>query len=795
MSAAAALAVASPTSAPQACCRHCGLALSGDAGPFCCNGCAGAYALVQELGLGRYYGRRTIDPAQRLPRPETLPLGNIDAYVAQSADGVSSLNLLVDGLHCPACVWLIETALKTRPEVSEARVNLTSRRLRLHWRGAASDGAVLVELVARLGYRVAPFDPAVLAGGTSASEKELLRALAVAGFAAANVMLLSVAIWSGNVGEMGVATRDLMHWLSALIALPAVTYAGRPFFRSALAALRAGRTNMDVPISIGVVLAVIVSLFETMHSGVHAYFDSAVTLLFFLLVGRYLDHRARGHVRSAAEHLIGLGQSPATIIDADGGTRRVPANVVGVGDTILVAAGERIAADGRVTSGSSSIDKSLIDGESLPLAVAAGAAVYAGMLNLTASLRISVTATGEGTLLAEIVRLMEVAEQGRARYVVLADRVARRYAPAVHLLALITFALWVGSVGWEPALLNAVAVLIITCPCALGLAVPVVQIVASANLMRHGILLKSATALERLAEIDTVAFDKTGTLTLGRLDLLDHPADAAALRVAASLAGTSRHPLSRALCNACPDVPVAEGVREIAGQGLALGGEAGEVRLGSRSFCGIAEAGNADEPELFLTRPGRAPQRFAFADTPRPDADAVIAALKATGKRVLLLSGDRPAAVVPLAARLGIAEWQAGVMPVEKCARLAELAAGGAKVMMVGDGLNDAPALSAAHVSMSPASAADISQNAADIVFQGASLAAVTEVLALARRSACFIRQNIAMAIGYNVLAVPLAMLGHVTPLIAAAAMSSSSLIVVGNALRLSRLQQRGGRS
>jgi Cu2+-exporting ATPase len=305
----------------------------------------------------------------------------------------------------------------------------------------------------------------------------------------------------------------------------------------------------------------------------------------------------------------------------------------------------------------------------------------------------------------------------------------------------------------------------------------------------------TATALERLAEIDTVVFDKTGTLTLGRLDLLVHPSDDAALRIAASLAGVSRHPLSRALRHACPDVAIAEGVREIAGEGRVLATPAGEVRLGSRRFCGIAEDGGAEGPELFLARPGHEAQRFAFADTLRPDAEAVIAALQESGKRVLLLSGDRPTVVASLAARLGIADWQAGVTPAGKCACLAALAAGGATVMMVGDGLNDAPALAAAHVSMSPASAADISQNAADIVFQGASLAAVPEVLALARRSDRFIRQNIAMAIGYNALAVPLAMLGHVTPLIAAAAMSSSSLIVVGNALRLGRTQQWGALS
>jgi len=767
-------------------CEHCGSAIGAGAGRFCCAGCAGAYALVQELDLGQYYDRRTADaPPPATARPAEA--AELARYVVTAADGSSTLNLLVDGIHCAACVWLIETALRRRSNLVEARVNLTSRRLCLRWRGSIAEGAGLADLVSRLGYRAVPFDAARLAVADSGAEKELLLAMAVAGFAAANVMLLSVAVWSGVAGEMGTATRDLLHWLSALIALPAIAYAGRPFFRSAIAALRAGRTNMDVPISIGVTLAAALSLFETMQSGVHAYFDSAITLLFFLLVGRYLDHRARGRARSAAEHLLGLAQAAATVIDADGTRRLVPAAAIAVGDTLLVTAGERIAADGRIASGRSSIDKSLIDGESLPLAVAKGAIVYAGMLNLTAPLRVTVTAIGAATLLAEIVRLMEAAEQGRARYVVLADRIARRYAPAVHLLALATFVLWVGFATWQQALLNAVAVLIITCPCALGLAVPVVQIVASTRLMRRGILLKSATALERLAEIEMVVFDKTGTLTLGRLELAAESADPEALRVAAAIAGASRHPLSRAICRACPGVVLADGVREIAGEGLALSTASGEIRLGSRRFCGVAESSDGDGPELWLARPAYKPHRFHFADTLRPDAAVVIAALQEAGKRVALLSGDRPPVVAALAARLGIAEWQAAMTPAGKCARLAALAADGFKIMMVGDGLNDAPALAASHVSMSPASAADISQNAADIVFQGASLAAVSEALAVARRSLALIRQNIVLAIGYNALAVPLAMLGDVTPLLAAAAMSSSSLIVVGNALRLGR--------
>ncbi len=850
-------------------CAHCGAALAQGTGRFCCTGCAGAYRLITELGLAHYYAGRALDPEARLPRPPEESAAELAIEAPIEADGTATLHLLVDGLHCSACVWLIETALQRQPETVEARVNLTSRRLRLRWRGDGAAGERLLALVQRLGYRVIPFDPIRSVALAESEERRLLRALAVAGFAAANIMLLSVAVWSGLAGEMGTATRDLLHWVSALIALPAIAYAGQPFFRSAIGALRQRRTNMDVPISIGVTLAAAMSLYETMVSGPHAYFDSAVTLLFFLLIGRYLDLRARGRARSAAEHLVGLMAQGATVIAADGSTHRAPASAIVVGDTVLVAVGERIAVDGRIVAGSSSVDKSVIDGESLPVPASAGDTVLAGMLNLAAPLRVTVTATGERTFLAEIVRLMEAAEQGRARLVLLADRVARRYAPAVHGLALVTFIAWLFFAPWQAAMLNAVAVLIITCPCALGLAVPVVQVIASGRLMRRGILLKSATALERLATVDTVVFDKTGTLTLGRLELLpeslplsgdaaglsgedpralrtrvasdEHPSPSSSaglsrastssvsarqvvdardthrhdeasesadralqpdnlpraapqgerelfhrdLALAASLAATSRHPLSQALARACPGAIAAADVVEHPGLGLSLTTPAGEVRLGNRAFCGVGDAVDDGAPELWLAQPGATPTRFVFADRRRPDAAVVIAELRRSGRHVVMLSGDRPLPVGMMARELGIDACRAQVSPSEKQAMLASLAAEGRTVLMVGDGLNDAPALAAAHVSMSPATAADVCQAAADVVFQGQSLAAVTETLETARRAGRLVRQNLVLAIAYNIGAVPLAMLGLVTPLLAAVAMSSSSLLVVGNALRL----------
>lgn len=785
-------------------CLHCGQPVhaaptgEGD-GRFCCPGCASAYDMVRGLGLDSYYARRSLDPDTRPPTPdgEAAAPADVGAWVRDDGEGRARLHLMIDGLHCAACVWLIEAVLARQPGVVSARLNMSTRRLTVVWDPRRAEAGALVAAVTRLGYRVAPYDPVRLGGAQAEQEKALLRALAVAGFAAGNIMLLSVGVWAGHSQGMGVATRDLMHWLSALIAIPAVAYAGQPFFRSALAALRHGRTNMDVPISVGVLLTLGISLFATSQSGAHAYFEAATMLLFFLLIGRYLDARARGRARATAEHLLTLGAAAVTVLDADGRSRVVPPDQVRAGDLVLAAAGDRIPVDGTVEEGRSDLDTSLITGESLPQGAEPGTRVFAGTLNLSAPLRLRVAAVGEGTLLAEIIRLMEVAEQGRARYVAIADRVSRAYTPVVHLLGLAAFLLWaVGlSAPWDQALMIAAAVLIITCPCALALAVPVVQVLASGRLLKRGILLKSATALERLETVDTVVFDKTGTLTVGRPDLVACDGDGAAKALAASLAGASRHPLARALVRAVPGVAVAEAVEELPGRGLLLNGPAGPVRLGSRRWIGIAETSPADAlgdahanaAELWLDRPGQPPVRFAFADALRPDAEAVVAALRRHGYRIELLSGDRPEAVAPVAERLGIEEWQAAVTPSGKVERLERLAAEGRTVLMVGDGLNDAPALAAAAVSLSPTTAADVSQTAADAVFQGDRLAPVIDLLDTARRSDRLVRQNFALSFGYNLVTIPLAFAGFVTPLIAAVAMSASSVAVILNALRLNR--------
>lgn len=767
-------------------CLHCGdpvPSISDGGDGFCCKGCEGAYNLINGLGLKTYYERRTIDPEIKALRPdEDAAMINYRAHIITDEDSTKTLYLMVEGIHCAACVWLIETALAKQDGVLQARVNMSTRRLVLKWRADDIDPNELVGTINALGYRLVPFDPTLLNSENQKSEKELLRALAVAGFATANVMLFSVSVWAGYSQGMMESTRDLMHWLSALVAMPAVAYAGRPFYRSALTAMKSGRTNMDVPISLAVILTAAMSLVQVVNSEEHVYFDSSISLLFFLLIGRYLDRRARGRARGAAEHLLGLNAVAVSVVLEDGTQNLLPPDQVKDGMTVLSTAGERIAVDGVIIDGQSDVDTSLISGESVPVTVKTDDRVFAGTTNLSGALKIKVTATGESTLLAEIVRLMEEAEAGRAKYVAIADRVAQQYGPVVNVLALLTFLFWffIAGVPWHDALLTAVAVLIITCPCALALAVPVVQVIASGRLMRQGILVKTGTALERLAQVKHVVFDKTGTLTQGRAELVNRAdIDEETLMRAATIAAASKHPLSRALCRAVGRVVVKSGVQEVPGSGLVWQ----DVRLGSRSWCGDESAPLSAGPELWLNQPGKAPVCFKFEDHLRSDAHEVIAQLKAQGYGLHLLSGDRPEPVRKVAEGLSIADWQAQCTPKAKCDALEKLD----HPLMVGDGLNDAPALAAAHVSLSPSTAIDVSQTAADAVFQGDRLRPVIEVLGVAKKAEKLVKQNFALAFIYNGVTIPLAVAGYVTPLIAAVAMSTSSLVVIANALRLSR--------
>lgn len=714
----------------------------------------------------------------------------LDLFAVERESGRVRLDLLVPGIHCAGCIRKIEGAVRALPGVEHARVNFTTRRLAVEWLTGRQQAQAIVAAVEALGFEARPFAPEQAAAGEAATaSQQLLRAMVVAGFAAMNIMLLSVSVWSGATD----ATRDLFHAISAAIAIPAIAYAGRPFFASAWSALRHGRTNMDVPISIGVLLATAMSLYETLTSGPHAYFDGATSLLFFLLIGRYLDSVMRDRARSGVAQLLKQSARGALTLTADGSTEYRPIDAIAPGMRVLVAAGERVPVDGIVETGASTVDRSLVTGESMPEAAGVGTKVLAGTLNIDGPLTIRTTAVGESTFVADVVRLMEAAEGGRASYVRLADRAARWYAPVVHLTAALSAAGWlVLGFGWHTALTVAAAVLIITCPCALGLAVPAVQVTAAGLLMRRGLLVKDGAALERLAEVDTVVLDKTGTITLGR-PALDGalPLSAMDSAIAAGLAGGSTHPLSRALAAAIKGAGIAPAalaeVREIPGCGLEaiLAGEV--VRLGRPAWVDAALDVTGDPGLMLLAyRRGEGPSvTIGFRDELRPDAAAAVARLRYMGLDVRILSGDRAPAVERVATEIGVGNWMAGCAPADKVAAIRTLADAGRRVLVVGDGLNDGPALAAGHASMAPSTASDVGQMAADLLFLGDGLDAVPTAIAVSRRSRRHIVQNFVLAIGYNVVAVPIAIVGLATPLIAAVAMSTSSILVIGNALRL----------
>lgn len=691
--------------------------------------------------------------------------------------------LSLPSAHCAACITAVEDALIAHPGVNEARVNLTLKRAMVDADPAVT-AADLVDVLDGIGYEAHELDAsAIAATATDKAGRDLLMRMAVAGFAAMNVMLLSISVWSGAEA----ATRDMFHWISAAITLPTIAFSAQPFFKNAWTALSKGRLNMDVPISLAIGLALVTSLWETSLSGEYAYFDAAIALTFFLLTGRYLDYRTRSIARSAAEELAAL-EVPRALKLVNGEPVETPIAELQAGDHILVRPGGRMPVDGEIIEGQSEIDRSLLTGETLPVFADQGLQVSTGEINLTGPLTIRATAVGEQSSLYRMAELVAVAESGRNLYTSLADSAAKLYAPGVHILAALSFVGWYIYSGDVRTALNiAAAVLIITCPCALGLAVPAVTTAASGRLFKKGMLIKHATALERLAEVDTVVFDKTGTLTAGApvlLDVSDH--DSQILSVAMALALASGHPLAQSLVKAATQSGAkpaqVEALKEVPGFGTEGQWNGTRVRLGRAAWVGAKPLSTT---ATYLQIGDAAPVAFRFVDALRPGAAQTVAALKAAGKEVLLVSGDTAPAVETLADQLGIDRWTAEALPEDKVNRIQELAGQGKHVLMVGDGLNDTAALAAAHVSISPASALDAARVAADIVLLGNDLDPIADAVSTAKSATRRIRENFRIATVYNVIAVPIAVIGLATPLVAALAMSASSITVSLNALRL----------
>lgn len=789
-------------------CWHCGdglpaqpvrTQLDGAERSMCCAGCAAAAAWIRDAGLHDYYRLRTRH-GQRIDADADVDLAAWDrddllaAHVRKHGDE-HEITLLIEGIACAACAWLIGRALPRVPGVIEADANAVTGRLHLRWRPDQVPLSAIVRQLHELGYR-----PHLASGETAerarrAERRDLLKRLAVAGLGAFQAMMLAEALYLDFHNTMELATRDFFRWFTFLVSTPVVFYAGQPFLSGMVRELRMRRFGMDTLIASSVLIAYFASLIETVRGGPHVWYDAAVMFVLFLLVARYLERMARQRAQSAVDALARAQPVLAWRERADGGRAQVPLNELAAGDIVHVRAGDAVPADGTLLDAAAELDEALLTGESRPVPHAAGDTLWAGSLAVAQPLRMRVARTGQDTLLSHLVHLVERAQAQRPRLAALADRIASWFVVGLFSAAAIVAVIWSQTVP-ERAFEVTLAVLIVSCPCALSLALPTAIAAGHARLARLGVLVLGDDALTRLTQVDTVVLDKTGTLTRGCLQLRDtvtfHELDAGrAQAIAAALEHGSSHPIGQAFAHL--DAEPAQAIDVVAGQGVSGRVDGVGYRLGRPEFA--APGAEPDRDGIFLGDGRRLLARFDVVDQERPDAAAAVAALRADGLAVQVLSGDSHEAVAALAGRLGIGEWHARQTPEDKLAHVRRLQDQGRVVAMLGDGVNDAPVLAGADVSIALAAGAPLAHRSADVLLMGSQLQRVPQTLALARRTRSIMRQNLAWALGYNVLALPFAALGLVTPLLAAIGMALSSLLVTGNALRISRERLRTGRA
>ncbi len=796
-----------PTSSALGC-FHCGLPvdpmdgrtaeIDGVKRSFCCPGCEAVATAILGQGLADYYRFRE----SAALRPENSDGEDFRVYdqpaaqagfVVHVAGDEREAALLLEGIRCSACVWLNEQTLLRLPGVISAEVNYATRRASVRWHADAVPLSRILGAIASIGYRAYPFEP----GRADALHRREQRAafwrLFVAGFGMMQVMMYAVPVYLADAGTMTADVEQLMRWASLVLTLPVVLYASGPFFQGALRDLRAGRLGMDVPVALGVAVAFAASVWATLRGTGEVYFDSLTMFVFLLLGGRYLELRARQRAGAALDHLMRLVPEICNrITDADTlASERVPVATLAPGDRVLVKPGEAVPADGILERGAGSLNESLLTGESLPVPHRTGDEIVGGAVNVGDPLVIRVVRVGGETVLSGIVRMVERATLEKQRVVEVADRYAHWFVLLVLIFAATAALVW-AYIDGSRALWIAVSVLVVTCPCALSLATPIALTAATGELARRGFVVTRGHAIETLARTTDVIFDKTGTLTVGELrvehmEVLGVRDMAACLAIAAALERGSEHPAARAIvarADALPVLAVAD-LQVSPGAGITGRVEGVVYRIGTPAYCGQSDAGDAGA--VVLSEAGVPIARITLSDRLRPDAQSLIAAIRSSGRRVHLVSGDAAVAVDAVADALRIDARRARASPADKQAYLRSLQAGGAVVAMIGDGINDAPVLAQADVSVAMASGAHLAQARADAVLLSNRLGDLGAAFELSHRTMRIVRENLAWATLYNLIAIPAAMAGWVTPWLAGIGMSGSSLAVVVNALRLRR--------
>ena len=770
---------------------------------MCCQGCRAAAEWIEQLGLADYYRLRTA-PAQK---PEAAGRSAHDFW--DSADNARHVIrdlgadlretlLLVEGVRCTACVWLIERALGAVPGVVSVQVNAMARRVRVSWRDLTVTLPQLLQILSRTGYQALPLDARGLDDLRRRESRDALKRLLVAGFGAMQAMMYATAIYLGAAQSLDAFTHGLLRWLGLLVATPVVLYSARPFFAGASRSLRARRVGMDVPVAMAIAAVYAASVLEVLRGSGEVYFDSISMFVFFLLTGRCLEMRARHRALDLTDALARLTPPFADRQREDGSLQRVGIHELRVGDCVRVAEGGIVPADGVLLTGRCRVDEALLSGESAPVAKRCGDPLIAGSVLEDGPVLVRIERVGADTALAGIAALVARAHTERPRLLVAGALAATRFVGRVLALTALTAVAWA---VFDPAraFSAAIAVLVISCPCAFALAVPAALTRALSTLARRGVLVVKPDALQALAECTHALFDKTGTLTEPTLSLADvHTFDGfsrhEALRIAATLARQSRHPAARAIAVAHPglDDLATDDVAIRAGLGVSARIAGHAYRLGRSDFAvaGRPLAREYDDAVLLADDDGPI-AAFRLGERLRPEACAAIEALQARGVTVLIASGDASLKVANIAARLNVSTWRARALPADKLAWLAELRAAGARVLAVGDGINDAPVLAGADVAIALAEGAELTQASSDIVLMGARLDAIALARDIARQTLAIVRQNQRWAMFYNLSAVPLAALGFVPPWLAALGMSASSLGVILNALRIGRANAR----